>query len=91
MIIFNTIAREFKMKPEELFKESIKIYLTQKLYKIESEIFLILKKYGIKNVVELDNKVKEGLIKEEQAYDDYFMLDNLEADRNKIKDFLEVI
>ncbi|MEQ8190429.1 MAG: hypothetical protein ABRQ39_20855 [Candidatus Eremiobacterota bacterium] len=89
MLIFETVAKEFHIKQEELLKESVRLYLIQKLYKIESEIFLILKKYGIKNIFDMDNKVKEGIIKEEQAYEDYFTLDNLEADRKKLKEFLE--
>jgi hypothetical protein len=89
MLIFETVAKEFHMKQEELLKESVRMYLIQKLYKIESEIYLILKKYGIKNILDMDSKVKEGLIKEDQAYEDYFTLDNLEADRKKLKEFLE--
>ena len=38
---------------------------------------------------ELDSKVKEGIVSEKEAYDDYFVLDNLEAEREKIKKFLE--
>ncbi|MEQ8222629.1 MAG: hypothetical protein ABRQ37_10035 [Candidatus Eremiobacterota bacterium] len=89
MSIFETVAKEFHMKQEDLLKESVRIYLIQKLYKIESEMYLILKKYGIKNILDMDSKVKEGLIKEEQAYEDYFALDNLEFDRKKIREFLE--
>jgi hypothetical protein len=38
---------------------------------------------------DLDKKIKEGLISEEQAYDDYFTLDNLETEREKLKKILE--
>lgn len=82
MSIFETVAKEFHMKQEELLKESVRIYLIQKLYKIESEIYLILKKYGVKNILDMDSKIKEGLIKEEQAYEEYFSLDNLETEWN---------
>jgi len=47
------------------------------------------KKYGVKDVFDLDAKVKSGLVSESEAYDDYFALDNLEAEKEKIKNFLE--
>ena len=39
---------EFHLNPNELLKESLRIYLHQKLAKIEADIFLIVKKYGVK-------------------------------------------
>lgn len=89
MAVIDMVAKEFHMNPEELLKESLKTYLEKRLSKVESDIFLIAKKYGIKDVFELDLKVKKGLISEKDAYDDYFTLDNLEVEREKIKKFLE--
>ena len=89
MAVIDKVAKEFHMKPGELLKESLKSYLNQKLAKIESEIFIIAKKYGVKDVFEFDSRVKEGLLKEKDAYDDYFILDNLEAEREKINKILE--
>jgi len=89
MTVIDTIAKEFRLNPNELLKESLRIYLHQKLAKIEADIFLIVKKYGVKDVFALDSKAKEGCVREEDAYDDYFALDNLEAEREKIKELLE--
>ncbi len=77
------------MKPKELLKESLKTYLEKRLSKVEADIFLLAKKYGVKDVFELDAKVKEGFFTEKEAYEDYFTLDNLEAERDKIKKYLE--
>ncbi|KAA3605613.1 MAG: hypothetical protein D8M57_14840 [Candidatus Scalindua sp. AMX11] len=77
------------MRPNELLHESLRTYLERRLAKVEAEIFALAKKYGVKDVFELDTKVKDGLIKEENAHEDYFNLDNLEADRDKIKKLLE--
>ena len=89
MAVIDMVAKEFNMKPKELLKESLKTYLEKRLSKVEADIFLLAKKYGIKDVFELDSKVKEGIVSEKEAYDDYFVLDNLEAEREKIKKFLE--
>jgi len=89
MAVIDMVAKEFNMKPKELLKESLKTYLEKRLSKVEADIFLLAKKYGVKDVFELDSKVKEGIVSEKEAYDDYFVLDNLEAEREKIKKFLE--
>jgi hypothetical protein len=89
MAVIDAVAKEFNMKPKELLKESLKTYLEKRLSKVEADIFLLAKKYGVKDVFELDSKVKEGIVSEKEAYDDYFVLDNLEAEREKIKKFLE--
>lgn len=91
MTVIDTIAKEFHLNPNELLKESLRLYVYQKLAKIEADIFLIEKKYGVKDVFELDSKTKEGLISEKDAYDDYFALDNLEAEREKVKKLLEKV
>ena len=89
MNVLDGVAKELQMNPEELMKESVKTYLNQKLSKVESEIFILARKYGVKDVFELDSRVKEGLISEKDAYEDYFAYDNLEVDRDKIKKLLE--
>ncbi len=56
---------------------------------MEADIFMLTKKYGVKDVFEFDSKVKEGFISEEAAYDDYFTFENLKAERERIKAILE--
>ncbi|MCF6158376.1 MAG: hypothetical protein E3K32_07355 [wastewater metagenome] len=70
-------------------KNFIKTYLEKRLSKVEADLFLLAKKYGVKDVFEFDSKVKAGFIRESDAYDDYFNYDNLEAEREKIKKILE--
>lgn len=89
MAVIDMVAKELHMNPKKLLNESLKSYLEKKLSNVEADIFLLAKKYGVKDVFELDAKVKKGFINEKDAYDDYFTLDNLEAEREKIKKFLE--
>ena len=91
MAVIETVAKELHMEPDELLKESLKSYLEKRLSKIEADIFLLVKKYGVRDVLEMDEKVKKGLISEKDAYDDYFTLDNLESECEKIKRILEKI
>jgi hypothetical protein len=89
MAVIDMVAKELHMKPKELLKESLRTYLEKRLSKLEADIFLLTKKYGVKDVFEFDSKVKEGFIRESDGYEDYFAFDNFEAEREKIKKFLE--
>ena len=89
MSVIDKVAKELHMKPKELLKVSLKTFLEKRLYKIESDLFLLVKKYGVKDVFELDAKVKSGMISEQDGYEDYFAFDNLESEREKIRKFLE--
>ena len=91
MDIIDTAANELQINSNELKRESVRGYLEKMLSKVESEIFLIAKKYGVKDVFELDSKVKDGFVSEDDAYDDYFAFDSLEADREKLKKLLKEI
>ena len=89
MNVIDGVAKELHMNPDELIKEGVRTYLEKMFSKVETEIFILAKKYGVKDVFELDSRVKEGLISEKDSYDDYFAFDNLEADREKIKKLLK--
>ncbi|WP_029523026.1 hypothetical protein [Persephonella sp. KM09-Lau-8] len=89
MINITSIAKELSIPEDELIKESLKKYLQDKLLEIESEIFRIKKRFSVENIYELDKKAKEGEIIEEEAFEDYFLLDNLEAEKEKIEKLLE--
>lgn len=89
MTLVDIIANEIHLHPAELLKESLRVYLQQRLSRIEADIFIIAKKYGVNDVFELDSKVRKGLINEKDGYDDYFTLDNLEAEHEKIQKLLE--
>ncbi len=65
--------------------------LKQTIELVESDIFILAKKYGVKDIFEMDSKVKNGFISENDSYEDYFALDNLEADRDKLKKLLKKI
>ena len=85
MTVIETAAGTLHMKPDELLKESLRVFVEQKLAVVEAEIFSIAKKYGVKDVFELDQRIEEGLLSESEAYDDYFHLDHLEAERQTYK------
>ena len=78
------LARELDMQPDSLISQSIEFFLKHKLKMIESELFLLSRKYGVKTVTGLDKLIKEGKFHEEDTFEDYFKFDNLEAERDII-------
>ena len=47
MITLEELAKDLRMKPDELMKESLETFLKHKLKIIESELFLLAKRYGV--------------------------------------------
>ena len=88
MLNIDSVAKELNIEKNGLIKESLQTYLNHRLLKIETELFLLVKKYGIKDIFEFDSNIKKGFISEKDGYDDYFVFDNLEAERDTLKKIL---
>lgn len=70
-------------------KKANKIVLIEKLRLIESEIFRLSAKYGIKTVAQLDSLVASGKLTEKLLGNDLFTLDHLLAEKEKVEKELE--
>jgi len=91
MINIKTIAEELSIPEDKLIKESLKVFLEKRLIEIKSEIFRITQKFNVSGIEELNKLAEEGKISEEEAYEDYFLLDNLEAEKEKLEKILRLI
>ncbi|HIC94780.1 MAG TPA: hypothetical protein EYP09_11120, partial [Anaerolineae bacterium] len=87
-MLIEQVAKRLQTKPEILERESLRLYL-KKLRVIESELLLLAHKYGVKNVTELDEMIKQGKYHEDEAFEDYFNFDYLEHERDEILRMLE--
>lgn len=83
------IANELDVNINKLERESLELYLRQKLREIDVQLFAFAKKYGVSNILEFDELVKRGKVHEESSFEDFFEFDNLEADRDKLIELLE--
>jgi len=90
-MLIEQVAKRLQTKPEILERESLRLYLEKKLRVIESELLLLAHKYGVKNVTELDEMIKQGKYHEDEAFEDYFNFDYLEHERDEILRMLEEI
>jgi hypothetical protein len=91
MAVIDQVARDLHMRRRDLERESLRVYLNRRLKLIDSELFLLAKRYGVKDVFEFDEKVRDGKFHEEESFEDYFRFDNLQAEREKILSYLEKI
>jgi hypothetical protein len=67
------------------------IILIEKLRLLETEIFRLASKYGVKSVEELDKLVEKGKFSEEELGEDLFIFDHLIAEKEKIEKELKTL
>jgi hypothetical protein len=89
MVTLEKLAKDLRMKPDELMKESLETFLRHRLKLVESELFLLAKRYGVRDIHEFDRMIQQGRFHEQESFEDYFKLDNLEAERDLLLEHLE--
>ncbi len=72
------IAGKEGMRREELLSFSLIAYFTEKKRLCMEDRLEILKRYGVKSVKELEEKIKRGDVKEHPAWEDLITVENLE-------------
>jgi len=88
-MIVEGIASRLKLSPQELERASLRLFLTHRLRLVDSQRLSLARKYGVRTISELDNLVERGSIHEAEAFEDYFELDYLEAERAALLDSLK--
>lgn len=83
-MLIEQVAQRLQTKPEVLERESLKLYLEKKLRVVESELLLLAHRYGVRDVTELDEMIRQGKFHEDEAFEDYFNFDYLEHERDKL-------
>jgi len=87
--MYESIAPKLQLSPEELEHASLRLFLNHKLRLVESQFLGLTRKYGVQTVTELDELIKSGRIHEAEAFEDFFELDRLEAERKVLLDSLK--
>lgn len=70
-------------------KKANVVLLIEKLRLVESELFRLSSKYGVKTVNELDALVKKGKLSEEAVGDDLFTYDFLLSEKKRLEKDLQ--
>ncbi len=87
--MYDTIALRLGLSPQELERDSLRLFLNHRLRLIESQLLNLARRYGVRTVVELDSLVQSGRVHESEAFEDYFEFDHLEAERDALLDSLK--
>ena len=61
------------------------ILLTEQLRLIESELFILTSKYGVKTIEDMDKLISAGKLSEESVGEDLFTFDHLLAEKEKLE------
>ena len=79
----------FNASMPELEHRAYMELVKRELMHVESEMFKIASKHGVKDAIELDAWFKEGRISEAEGWEDFFTLDSLEHKRTILKEILQ--
>jgi len=84
MEILEKIANELGVNKDVLAKNSLEAFLRKELLDVEAQMFKITAQHGIKSVLEFDELLRTGKVREEDIMDDYMELDHVEARRDEL-------
>ncbi len=84
MEILEEVANDLKIDREMLARKSLKFFLSKELSSTEAEMFKIATRHGIKSVLEFDELLRGGKVKEEDIIDDFMEFDYLESRRDDL-------
>jgi len=84
MEVIDEVASTLKMDRDTLARVSVKAFLEKELRCIEAEIFELGARHGVRSIVELDDKLKKGEVREADILDDFQELDFLESRRDEL-------
>jgi hypothetical protein len=88
-MLIEQIAQKLETEPQTLERESLRLYVEKKVRVVESELLRLAHKYGVQNVTELDEMIRQGKYHEDEAFENYFEFDNLESERDTLVSVLE--
>lgn len=86
--MYEDIALKLQLPPEELERESLRLFLNHRLRLVESQLLGLVRRYGVQTVTELDALVQKGQVHEADAFEDFFEFDRLEAERDALLESL---
>lgn len=87
-MLLDQVATRLNTTPEQLERDSLRVYLERKLRFTESELFSLAERYGVRTVFELDAAVQAGRFHEPETFEDYFRFDYLEGERESLRELL---
>ncbi len=86
---YATFAARLNMSERELERESLRVYLQQRLREVQAEIVKLCNEYGVQSAADMEARYRDGTLPEAGTWEDYFRLDHLEAKRDELAGMLK--
>jgi len=83
------VSRILGIEEDVLEREALYQYILSELRRVRLEAKLIMTRYGVSSIEELDKKIRRGELKETEVFEDLTRLDYLLDREEKLKKFLE--
>ncbi|MEB3780410.1 MAG: hypothetical protein GSR85_09330 [Desulfurococcales archaeon] len=87
--LYKRISKMLGVEESALEREALRLYILSELRRVRLESKLIMTRYGVSNIEELDKKVKKGELNETDVFEDLTRLDYLLDREEKLKKLLE--
>lgn len=87
--MIDEISRYINVDRDTLVTKGIQSLLKEKKREIMIEKLELLSRYGISSKEALEDKIKKGEIKEHPTWEDIILLENLEAELERINGYLK--
>ena len=88
-ILLKEVAAILNLPERDIQRESLKTFLEAKLKKLLIEQLQLTRKYGVKNVDEMENFYTEQKLSEKESWEDYFELSHNDVEIGSVKKALQ--
>ena len=87
--LYRKVSKILGVEEELLEREALRQYILSELRRVRLESKLIMARYGVSSIEELDEKIRRGELEETEVFEDLTRLDYLLDREDKLKKLLE--
>ena len=88
-LLYRRVSKILGVEEDALEREALRQYILSELRRVRLELKLIMARYGVSSIEELDNKIRRGELEESQVFEDLTRLDYLLDREEKLRKLLE--
>ena len=88
-LLYKRVSKILGVEKDVLEREALRQYILSELRHVRLESKLIMARYGVSSIEELDEKIRRGELEETKVFEDLTRLDYLLDREEKLKKLLE--
>ncbi len=88
-LLYKRASKILGVEEDILEREALRQYILSELRRVKLESKLIMARYGVLSIEELDEKIRRGELEETEVFEDLTRLDYLLDREEKLKKLLE--